>query len=43
MHREEGGAETRDAVDALGDGVADVVQLEIEKHLAARARELLRE
>ena len=38
VHGEEGRAELRDALDALGDRVADVVQLEIEEHLLAGAR-----
>jgi hypothetical protein len=39
VHGEEGGAELRHALDALGDGVADVVQLEIDKHLLVGADE----
>ena len=35
MHGEEGGAELGHACHALGHGVADVVQLEIEEHLLA--------
>ncbi len=35
MHGEKGRADLRHALDALGDRVADVVQLEIEKHLLA--------
>ena len=36
VHGEKGRAELRDALDALGDRIADVVQLEIEKDLLAR-------
>ena len=37
MHGEKGRADLRDALDALAHGVADVVQLEIEKYLLADA------
>ena len=37
VHGEEGGAEPRHALDALRDRIADVVQLQIEKHPLAGA------
>ncbi len=43
MHREERCAERRDAFDSLGDGVADIVELEVQKNALARAREHLGE
>ena len=39
MHREEGRAQSRDAFNALRNGIADVVQLEIEEDALARAGE----
>ena len=43
VHREERCAERRDAFDSLGDGVADIVELEVQKNALARAREHLGE
>ena len=40
MDREEGSAEPRDRADALLDGIADVVELEVEENLLALADQL---
>ena len=43
MHGEEARAKARDALDALGDGVADIVQLQIEKDALARLHQFFGE
>src|SRR4029079_17636772 len=42
MHGDEGRAELSDALNTLGDRIADVVQLEVEKSLLARRNQFRR-